>query len=433
MERKLDLIVHAEKEHYHVGLCCRFDWVALSTVSHSAECSLEKGLTDFLNSYKHLYDTIGKIVMVIDAAENFPSLLAETPRRIGYIRIAQDQYEPEYMMQLLAQNGGELLIENIRPGRILKPSEAARIAERFLHAGITDVAILGAFHFELSHERQMIINLLNRTATGRFTYHTLESQEYESFLLSENRLLADACLKEALSRKVRQIEHVCRDLGYDAPLFLLSGEGYCLDLASVLKDPLKSWQAEHAAKLIGASRLLRLSDAVAVSLVNDRIVIDRVKDNYPVAMGRTKQFFGLQISGPFTGAIEFSAARPRQRILEAIQTVNTEPGPLPIIDMTGGLLDSLELETERYIIESLESALITGAQCAPFRMDFYGSAPQSSTEDLLKASLHEEADRWMASSRIRLRDFTAEYISIKARYMKEGQKKGRMRISGHLE
>ncbi len=432
MDRLLDLIVYAGHNGFHFGLCCQFDWIARRSVDVTPERSLYEEVTSFLLTAADLFDRIGKIVLVTDIAARFPEVLAEDPKRIGYIRIAPDQYTPEYMMKLVSEAGGELLVENIRPGAILSQADAAGAAGKFLAAGISDIVILSTFQIEHTHERQMIRDLLSRAAPDSFSFHTLEAPEYESFLLLENRLLAGVCLKDSLSRETRQVESACRNLGIDSPVFLLSGEGYCMDLATALRDPLRCWQADHAAVLIGASRLFGLPDAVAASSREDHIVIDRIKDHHPVAMGRTKQFFGLQVSGPLTGAVEFGRTRYRQRVIDAIGAVNTEPGPLPIIDITGGILDDLELEAQRFALDSRTSALITGAQCAPFRMDFYGTAPASGTDELLRSSLREEAARWLESSGIRLRTVTEEYMNLKTRYRKEGQLRMRLRVTGGL-
>ena len=432
MRRYLDLVVHIGEDSYSFGLCLRFDWLAQRTVAVSDATSLHQEISSFLEKAQPLFDSIGKIVIISDIAHRFEALVEQNPRFIGYIRIAQDQYEPEYMRELLTSSGGALLTEYMRPGEPITDSRIQKMIERFMTAGISDIAILSAYQLGITDIPQLLKEHCERLFPGYFSYHNLDSSEYESFLLSENRLLAGLCIKKALKDEVDTIISACKSHDLDAPIFIMSGEGVCVDQTTALKDPVITWKSRYAAVLTGSARLFGLSDAIAVSPTAEGIMIDRIKEYRPVPMGRTKRYFSLQVSGPMTGAVEFRGVPHRQRLLEAINRVNTEPGPLPIIDLTDGLLDGLEIEESVYRLKSYQSALLTGAQCALFRKDFYGAAPVKNPMRQLKSSLYEESIRWLASSGITVNGRRDEYLEIKLRYLNADYHKVRLRVRGRI-
>lgn len=454
MNRMMDLVVRVGLEQCSIGLCLREDWlvrrdIALDSSELLTARSLQKRclyqeLQAFLRKGRMLFDSIGKIVVVTDIADRFEASITHEPKRIGYIRIAQDSYEPEYMVQLLEKHGGVLITEYLRPGDVFDRDRCASVLHRFASAGVRDIAVHSMYQLEASDEELRIIEVCERTAPGRFRYHTLETWEYTSLLLTENRLLVNVCIKELFERELREIERACLEHGAAAPLVVLDGAGFCIDKHAALQDPLATWQGGHAAAMMGAAALFSIPEAVVISPYAKRVgsdndgthpcgvVIDRTREYRPVTMGRTKRFYGFQVAGPFPGAIEFAEVPHRHRLLESIRSVSTAPGPLPILDMTGGAVDLQDLDHLVYRVSDRDSALLGGAQSAEFRKDFHCMTAPSEESDLVQDSLRTEALRWLDASGLRLSDVKESFSLSKARYLKTERERMTLRITGRI-
>ncbi len=453
MNRIMDLVVRVGLEQCSLGLCLMDDWlvrrnIALDSSELLTARSLKKRclyqeLQAFLRKGRMLFDSIGKIVVVTDIADRFEASVTHEPKRIGYIRIAQDSYEPEYMVQLLERYGGLLLTEYLRPGEVFDRDRCASVLHRFASAGVRDIAVHSMYQLEVNDEERRIIETCEQTAPGQFCYHTLETWEYTSLLLTENRLLVNVCIKGLLERELREIERACQEYEIAAPLVVLGGAGFCIDKHDALQDPLATWQGGHAAAMMGAAALFSIPEAVVISPYAKRggtdekihpggVVIDRMREYRPVTMGRTKRFYGFQVAGPFPGAIEFAEVPHRHRLLESIRSVNTAPGPLPILDMTNGTVELQDLDHLVYRVADRDSALLGGAQSAEFRKDFHCMTVPSKKSDQVQESLRREAFRWLDASGLKLTDVNESFSLSKARYLKTERERMTLRITGRI-
>ena len=455
MNRNIDLVVQVGMEHCNFGLCLRNDWLVrrsvvldkyeLLTAASSNSLGLYGELESFLQEHKRLFDQLGKVVVVTDVADRFEASLAYNTKKIGYIRIAQDSHEPEYISQLLEQQGGKLLTLYMKPGESFDRVRCDACLDVFKQAGVTDIAVHTTYQLEGNDEDTQIIEACKRAAPGTFNYHNLETWEYNSFLLTENRLLANVCIRDLLERELKEVEKACKTFGLTMPLLVLGGSGFCMDTYTAMKDPLATWQGAHAAAVIGAATLLGLPEAISLTSYDrpakradssftansgQSIVIDRIKEYRPAALGRTKRFSGLQVAGPFAGTLQFAEVPPRHRLLEAIGSLQTGEGALPLLDLTHGLLELQTLEHPIYVIEDRDSACLTGAQSAEFRKAFHCMTVPSQDSGLVKQLLQNEASRWLNTSGIYIKKRQETFSLSKTRYMKTERERMTMLLQG---
>lgn len=434
MVRSMDLVIRSGISRCSFGLCLGRDWLVRREYGTADGLSLSQRLSSFLQEKRELFDSIGKVVLVSDAAERFEQQISDHPKRIGYLRIGQDEHEHTVMKQRLAENGGLLDTVYLRPSERCSRAELQQVIHRFLAAGISDIAVNSAFQLAESDQEDLLISMIERMAPGQFHVHQLKRFEYVSFLLTENRLLVNVCIRDALLEELSLIRQALSSFGVRAQVMVLTGEGFCMDADEALRDPLISWQGEHAAALIGAAALTEMPDAVVISpyLSENGVIIDRVKAGKPVAIGRTKRYFGLQVAGPFVRALEFPGQTPRQRILESIGSMLSEPGPLPLLDLSGDRIALQDLTFPVLKVRDIDSAILTGMQSARFRKDFFCMSPTDADHQYIHAQMTEEAFHYLEAKGISLSESSKEFTTAATRYLHTEKERVRMILSGSL-
>ncbi len=432
-DRTIDLVVHAGMSHTTCALGHLSDWLVRGRVDRTDQ-GLYEGLKAFLRQHSGLFDRIGKVVMVTDCADRFEAAIAQQSMRIGYIRIGQDAREPEYMVQLLGSHGGLLLTEYLKPGELLDQQRCVQLLKKFSELGIRDIAVNSAYQLKEPLDEQKIISMCSEAAPGQFRYHRCEPVRYVSFLLTENRLLADVCIHDLFVQEYDAIERACRSYGSTGPILVLSGEGYCIDRETAMRDPLSTWHGSHAARLIGAATLSGVPDAIAITPYgeDDGLVLDRIRAYQPVAMGRTKRFYGLQVAGPFPRTVEFPIRPPRYRLLESLRSLHTGPGPLPVLDLLPGGVDLQDLSYQVYHHDDTASALITGVQCAPFRKEFSCLCAPHEDPLQVRSQLHEAGQYFLEHAGFSLADVHEEFVQTKTRYLQTEYERLNMILSGRI-
>lgn len=452
MKESMDLIVRIGLKTCDFAYGVHNDWLIRHTgrTDQDNESDAERRMTpsdvyreliSFLRHGKQFALPPGKIVLVTDAAERFMDSVCREQKKIGYIRLAPDSYKPESMTQLLEKNNGLLITENIDPKEPFAPKQCKRVLATFFQAGVTDVAVHSMYQFGFKGEEQRIIEVCEKTAPGAFRYHSLETKEYTSFLLTENRLLINLVIRGSFQKELAEVERACRNAGIEVPMVVLDGSGYCIDGDTALQDPLSVWQGGYAAAMMGAAIQYDAPDAIIVApyghlRMEDKksgaVIIDRVKDCKPVTSGRTKRFFNFQVAGPFPGAVEFPEIPYRHRLLEAIHSINTSPGPLPVLDMTDGDLDLQDLDYPVYKVADFDSALLTGAQAAEFRKSFYCLVSPSEEKAAMQAFLRKEAARWLTSAGFSLSERKEDFSWSSTPYLNTKKEQLTLTLSGRL-
>lgn len=447
----MDLVVHLGSKTYGFGLGIHGNWLIRKNFSAGgvkeageetfSQYSLYRDLRSFLEKWTKQFEYPVKIVVVSDAAERFLSSLKNTPKKIGYLRIATDSYQPEYMLQLLEKNGGKLLIKHFRPDDLPERQQCREILENFSAAGVTDIAVSSAYQFGSIEEDRRFIEKCKNILPGRFVYHQLENREYSSFLLRENRLLINVLIGGLLSRELEVIQRACRDIGISSPLAILEGSGYCIDYDTALKDPLAVWQGSYAAAMMGASLWFNTPDAIVLTprfetteegkKVN-LVMLDRIRDFKPVTGGRTKSFFGLQVAGPFPGAVQLPLFPHRHRLLEAIHSINSSRGSLPIIDLTHENFNLQDLEYPIYKAHDFNSVLLTGARAAEFRKYFHRILQPGEIRSEVQEKLRNFAHRDLQERGFERPEMEEEFSVAASRYIKTETEMVTLRISSRF-
>src|SRR6056297_1738966 len=174
MNRMMDLVVRIGVDQCSFSLGVREDWLVRrkrvfrsggpKTVTSMGQGDLYQELTAFLRKGRMLFDDIGKVVLVTDIADRFLDSLSREPKRIGYLRIAPDFYEPEHMTQLLEKHGGILLTEYIKPGDSFGRERCESVLKSFSSAGVIDIGVNSVYQVESRDEESRIIQFCERMA-----------------------------------------------------------------------------------------------------------------------------------------------------------------------------------------------------------------------------------------------------------------------------
>lgn len=188
-------------------------------------------------------------------------------------------------------------------GRILtplSPQEVIRAVERLLEHGATSLAIVGVFA-PLCSEQEIEVQELLRSAFGTQIPMSL-SHEIGGlgFMERENATLLNSALHRTMSEGFTQLEAVCQQEGFSAPLHVTQNDGSLLSLAEAIRYPILTLATGPTNSFVGGSRLAGRPNAIIVDIGGTSTDVGLVRNGFPVRSMKPCMIggVGMQISSP---------------------------------------------------------------------------------------------------------------------------------------
>ena len=290
--------------------------------------SLPCFIRNFLKSYKLNPSQIKAIIILKEIQGLFSQLVKDPGRKIAYLQLSRDPSAPMQFMNRVGSSGCSLILGYIKEDC---REEAEKVLKLFKKKGIREVAI-NAYYSPLKPRlEEDLAKSLNKIYPGFFQFITPEIEDYQPYLVKENKLLINTVLKQPLSGQWDEISSVLPE----KPLLFCCGDGFIRDRKTVEENPLLLWQSEKAQLLKGASLTHHLKTFISLLPWGDEgICLNMIKDGTPQITTGSTRFSGLPIILNTLRNTTSGTWPTSYKLKELFSTINPAQGPVDILNGT---------------------------------------------------------------------------------------------------
>ena len=285
-------------------------------------------IQDFLKHHKLALSQIKAVVILNEIQGLFSRLVKAPARKIAYLQLSKDYSAPMQFMNRVGSSGCSLTLAYIREDC---NQEAKQLLKGFQKKGIREIAI-NAYYSPLKPDlEEDLARTLERRTPGIFHFITPEVEDYQPYLVKENKLLINTVLKQPLSKRWDEISSVLPG----KPLLFCCGDGYIRNRIAIEENPLLLWQSGQTQLLKGASRTHGVNTFIAMLPWGDNgLCLNMVKDGIPQISSGSTRFSGLPIILNTLRSTTSITWPTSHKMRELFATISPTQGPVEILNGT---------------------------------------------------------------------------------------------------
>ncbi len=373
-------------------------------------------IQDFLCYHKLNLSQIKAVIILNEIQGLFSRLVKDPDRKIAYLQLSRDYSAPMQFMNRVGSSGCSLTLAYIREDC---NKEAKKLLEGFQKKGIREIAI-NAYYSPLKPDlEEDLARSLERVKSGAFHFITPEVEDYQPYLVKENKLLINTVLKQPLSGQWNEISSVLPE----KPLLFCCGDGYIRNRETIEANPLLLWQSGQTQLLKGASRTHGVNTFIAMlPWGEDGLCLNMVKDGAPQITSGSTRFSGLPIILNTLRNTTSGTWPTSYKLRELFATVSPTLGPVEILNGTDEKLPSGFLSYRERPLNRLKMIHMTGMAGTPYRRRSYRVIKSQKQEYIRAAEIKmvEDSRREEIRLGLELTNTKREFKLTTLKYLQRG-------------
>lgn len=158
---------------------------------------------------------------------------------------------------------------------------AATAVERLLEAGCQAISVVGVFASIYPEQEVETKEIIARIAGPSFPVSLSSDIGGIGFIERENATILNSALKKVITVGFSALEVRMRQMGIQAPLWMVQNDGSIMDLAKAAKFPIFTISAGQTNSFIGASKQAGLDKAIVIDIGGTSTDIGVVQNGFP--------------------------------------------------------------------------------------------------------------------------------------------------------
>lgn len=391
--------------------------IASSNRKYKNISELKQHLTSFVLKNNLRTKWIKNIILVTDLTD---LRTHKNEHNLGYIKIGYMQKDKVKTKRLLNNKALNIYDFNIQSMQCEKnKDELIKYLIMLKTKGIEKIAINSDFSTLDSNKEKELIDYINKIYPNTFTIKASYTYNVFNFILRENMLFLDLMLHETAHKFTESINHIFHDLGIDAPVYYMKGNGKLMSSKLALTCPIFTWQSIFSSTLIGSSINTGERNAFILIPYDNGIKMGIVQNSLPKLDDTFSYFQGLQVSNSYPRYTFFKSLPSNIKWNKFTKQINLFNGPAPIINLLKEQNPHYFFNHKLINLEEHSTIVAKGALNSTYELELTSTMPTSNSK-IIKMEKNElilEANRILKNNNINLKSIRYDFKLIPIKYM----------------
>ena len=417
----LGLILSLESKN-NINLSCKMGTSVIASKNYkNGYKTLDHSINAFLSSNSLNPEKIKSLTTICDITGFNPST-AKNSDSIGYIQQLPGNYSIDIKKINIREKTYRIHSINLGMTKDMDPLKKITDAiSYFNNRGIKKIGINSYFsksYPEIENNTCKVISDISNVKLEIIKSNIFNISDY---ILREHYLLTNLIYMEQARNLVYKVNTALDYSNIKCPLYFLRGDGFIIDEASILKEPASTWLSDHTGRILGASRVAGVENAIIISRTNNEITASGVSSSLPVLVDDSTRIFETRSPGFFPKIIHINDLGSTDEMRDTVNRFNmTKDSFSPLINLTEYAPEDFSLMNKYMKIDDSSALTAIGAASANYSKNFMTNVFNATSAKIEESKSHllEEAERYFFENKIDIKNISYDFSVSPLKYMK---------------